>query len=87
MTIKKCSVCFIEKPINEFYVNKTYRTGYSYKCKECQKEYARIYRINNKDKRQVYNSSPLFKYRRKIYQHNYYLNITKPKRILESGVR
>jgi len=34
-----CSICWIEKQINEFYKNKGEPLGHRYICKECQREY------------------------------------------------
>lgn len=47
---KKCTKCGIEKPIEEFYKNKSKRDGHSSICKNCQKESDKVYYLRNKDK-------------------------------------
>lgn len=47
---KICTKCGIEKPIEEFYKNKTKRDGHSSICKDCQREADRRYYLSNKDK-------------------------------------
>lgn len=49
--MKKCSKCQIEKPLNEFYQRKKYRTGEYYeKCKECMKTRGRKYYHDNHER-------------------------------------
>ena len=45
--MKKCTQCGVWKPLEEFNKNKNYKDGRQYKCRECQKEYAKQYRENN----------------------------------------
>jgi hypothetical protein len=33
--LKKCSVCKLEKPLDEFYINNSSISGRAYRCKEC----------------------------------------------------
>lgn len=37
--MKTCSMCKEEKPVSEFYKNKSRKDGLSYRCKPCQKSY------------------------------------------------
>lgn len=36
-----CSICKVEKPLEDFHKNKSRPGGYNYLCKECQNEYRR----------------------------------------------
>jgi len=40
-TTKYCSGCNQTKPLNEFYKSRSTSDGYTYRCGECMKEYAR----------------------------------------------
>ena len=50
MENKKCKVCDNIKNINDFSVARENKDGFNNVCKKCKSEYAKIYRINNKDK-------------------------------------
>lgn len=50
MKNKKCYKCKIEKPISEYYKNKSQKDGYTGACKNCTKLDQRVYRQNNKKK-------------------------------------
>lgn len=50
---KCCSCCGRELPFTEFYKNESYRDGYSNKCKECAKEYARKNKLCNPRKHDI----------------------------------
>lgn len=62
MTIKKCTKCKIEKPIEEFYL--TARDGYMAKCKRCHSDYGKKNRksINARNKER-YKNDPEYKQR------------------------
>ena len=51
MLTKICGGCKKEKPLSEFYAHK--RDGYQARCKECKREYGRMY--NRQPKRREYN--------------------------------
>lgn len=59
---KVCKKCGIEKDIEEFHKNKTYKDGYNSTCKECKREYARKYSNENKDK--------IKEYQKEYYKNN-----------------
>ena len=62
---KVCPKCGRELPLSEFYNDKTRKYGLRPYCKECQKEYAKLYRENNHN----YVSKK---------QHKYYKCVTNP---------
>jgi 5-methylcytosine-specific restriction endonuclease McrA len=78
---KICATCKINKDVNEFHKDKSYKDGYKYSCKEClrnaleerirlgydKKDYIKKYYIKNKDKVNKQN------------RDNYYLNGGKEK--------
>jgi len=41
--MKRCSVCGIEKPLNEFARDKSNNDGYDYRCRDCRKQYFAAY--------------------------------------------
>lgn len=45
MKFKICSTCKIEKPVSEFALDKSLKTGISYRCKQCERN-----RINSRNK-------------------------------------
>jgi 5-methylcytosine-specific restriction endonuclease McrA len=47
---KICTKCKIEKPVSEFYKDKSRRDGLTYQCKRCYDKRKRIYYENNKIK-------------------------------------
>lgn len=60
--VKTCTCCGINKPISEFHKHKLKKDGHAGKCKECVKEYVKIYYDNNKEK--------LIKYRTDYNRNN-----------------
>jgi hypothetical protein len=48
--MKRCFRCGVEKPIDEFIVNKGHKDGHGSYCKPCDKERQKEYRIANADK-------------------------------------
>lgn len=48
--MKKCSKCKVEKSFGDFPKTKTNKDGYSYICKECNREANRLHRAKNADK-------------------------------------
>ena len=53
--MKKCSVCKIEKPINEFGLDKRKLDGHKYNCRKCHNESNRAYRKANPEKHRKTN--------------------------------
>lgn len=45
--MKTCNKCKLEKPLSEFPVNKTKKSGYQSSCKECTKAYLAEWRAKN----------------------------------------
>lgn len=39
--MKNCSKCKQEKPLTDFYINKSYKDGYGSQCKQCTVDYAK----------------------------------------------
>jgi hypothetical protein len=81
MKTKICSCCEIEKPLTEFYKNKSQKDGYKYKCKICEKEYNfknsnkigeynKQYWLENKDKLTYSNREYYDKNKEKILKTN-----------------
>ena len=72
METKKCGTCKQEKPIAEFYKHK--RDGYQSVCKDCNKEYNKLYK--RRPERQAYNRQIAEKLRSqgyfKAYNEVYY---------------
>jgi len=52
--MKKCTKCSIEKPFNEFHIQKTGKDGLNSKCKECKNSYAKIYDKANYESKKLY---------------------------------
>lgn len=52
--IKKCSLCGLEKEINDFYTNAGTKDGYSSICKDCQKKSSAKYIQANREKIKQY---------------------------------
>ena len=50
MSTKVCTKCGAEKPLSEFYKSKATKDGLQFACKDCYKEYARKYYIENREK-------------------------------------
>lgn len=44
----ECRACRVTKPVSEFYRNARNRSGHSYECKECRKDYSRQYGTSEK---------------------------------------
>lgn len=55
--MKKCKRCEIEKPFDEFSKDINSKDGLQYKCKLCNREYAKKYYINNKEHLLDYRSN------------------------------
>lgn len=47
--MQKCYVCGVAKPFTEFNKNKTRKSGYANKCRDCQKKYHAEWYENNRD--------------------------------------
>lgn len=48
--MKKCKICLIEKPIDDFQKHKRMTDGHLNQCKVCRKAYEQLYRSKNKEK-------------------------------------
>ena len=55
MQTKRCTMCKEDKLTTHFGKDTNAPTGLAYRCKECSKEYAKVYRANNKSKIAVSN--------------------------------
>lgn len=55
METKVCSCCKVEKPVSEFYKDKTKKNGFSSHCKVCSAVYKKDYQQQNKDKILAYH--------------------------------
>jgi len=55
--MKKCTRCKIEKSFDEFSKDKNKKDGLQYKCKLCNREYAKKYYVNNKENLLDYRSN------------------------------
>lgn len=53
--MKTCTVCEIEKPINDFYPSKYRIDGHDYACKECERAKRRLRYHKNIDREREYN--------------------------------
>jgi len=53
--MKTCSHCKIEKPLTEFYKNKSKNDGASSNCKVCDLERTKKWKVANPDKRREFN--------------------------------
>lgn len=49
--LKKCTVCLIEQEENQFYVDKQKKSGFSPRCKTCDKKNSKKWSQNNPEKR------------------------------------
>lgn len=93
MKKKKCSQCKQEKEISDFNKLKKSSDGLKSYCRECQKKYQKLYRINNRDRLNKYNkqynklySTTINKEKRNEYQREYYQkhkHIINEKRIIK----
>ena len=72
--MKKCSICGVEKPINEFYLRNGSEDGHRNDCKACISSKSRLYYQSNKEK--VIKNVQSYYFRNKEdkieYAHNYY---------------
>lgn len=57
--MKKCKDCQIEKPIDDFFKNKNFKSGYTAKCKEC---FQKVYYWQKKNK--------ILEYQKNYYKDN-----------------
>ena len=64
--MKKCNKCNIEKPLSEFYKDKSTKDGLSYNCKECKNSY----RKENKDKIKEYQEQYYKENRKKLIEYS-----------------
>lgn len=52
--MKICTKCHLEKPLTEFYKDKSKKDGYGGNCKLCKNQINKIYQQSNKDKIKIY---------------------------------
>jgi hypothetical protein len=64
-TLKRCTCCKREKPLEEFPPNPRYRDGHSSHCRRCNNEAVRRWRERNRDKVEAYNAARREEYRRR----------------------
>jgi hypothetical protein len=88
--MKKCKICKLEKPIQEFHVAKENRGGRKNSCKICENQDGRDYYLNNKHKSQEYHqknrlkinaAKALYQKRRLLIDVNFKLKKNLSKRI------
>ena len=48
--MRRCGLCAIEKPLEQFNKDKNKKDGYGYRCKECNAKAAKLWREHNPDK-------------------------------------
>jgi len=70
MKNKKCNKCNITKDYKFFAIKKTSKDGYSGICKECKKEYDKVFRENNSVKLVNNRKNNYLKNKNKINEHN-----------------
>lgn len=72
---KVCNGCQVSKPLDEFAVIATRKSGRGARCKECEKERRRQYRLKNPDKIRAlalaYRASGKAKERNRVYTKRY----------------
>jgi len=77
MGTKKCSHCKLEKPLNEFYKNRSRKDGLQAQCKKCCKETVNKYRNTHRRQRNEYakryrkNHLEQHREKDKKYRNNY----------------
>lgn len=82
--MKKCNVCGVNKPQNEFYKDKSKPDGLEYKCKECSKSNARKWQSNNPDKKKenqnkwYHNNSERYKEHMSKAAHKHFTSVKLP---------
>ena len=75
--MKTCSTCKQELPLEKFYTNKAYKSGYSYNCKSCSYEYVKNSKLNNPERMASER-------RRGMLKRNYGLTVEQYNEMLES---
>ncbi len=63
--MKQCTACKEEKPLSEFYVNRSGNQGVFAKCKVCTYKYSREWKVKNRDKNNAHSRK--MKAKRKQY--------------------
>lgn len=69
MEFKVCSVCDEDKVVGDFYRDKHRPDGLACKCKKCYKEYADIYRLNNRGRIKARRRAFLIEQRMKAIEY------------------
>ena len=71
--VKKCIKCGIEKPMDNFFINKKSLNGRAGVCKPCKSKWMRKDRIDNPDR-----------YREQDYKQNYGIDLVKYNEMVKS---
>ena len=87
MEKKICSKCKIEKELCDFGMNNTYKSGVSNRCKQCESERGKKYRIKNKEKKQSYLKEYHIKNKKKINSRSKEYNIKNKEKIKEYRIK
>jgi excinuclease UvrABC nuclease subunit len=81
--MKTCSKCYIEKPLNEYYVDKSKLSGYCSQCKSCHQYYKKLGHKQHKGVYGIFSTNECLyvgeseELRNRIWAHNSNLkNIT-----------
>jgi hypothetical protein len=74
---RRCNVCFVIKPLSEFYNDKTRNLGKSYTCKTCKNNKVKKYRSSLSDEVLLERGLTTNKIRRKRYYRKYKNTIIK----------
>ena len=67
--MQTCNTCFIEKPFSEYYAFPRNKSGYTYQCKSCRKEYSSKRWSENKDEMYARNKKWAQANPEKLYEY------------------
>lgn len=68
--MKLCSCCLKQKPVAEFYKDRTAKDGYSYQCKDCKKERQYAFNEKNQERRQKVQQKYFQQHKSKFLERN-----------------
>jgi hypothetical protein len=66
---KICSKCVLEKPLLEFYKDRTHKDGYSSTCKPCSLQTSRQWKKENRERYKNYQLLKAYNITREQYNH------------------